>query len=69
MPPAEGLIFLNENFGFNLMSKIWLRSYTDLKGYSQVSIKQAELSKQALTKQSKINVVQWKNLGSFPQNS
>ena len=28
MPSAEGLIFQNENFGFGLMSKIWLRSYT-----------------------------------------
>ena len=29
MPSAEGLIFLNENFGFGLMSKIRLWSYTD----------------------------------------
>ena len=28
MPSAEGLIFKNENFGFSLMSKIRLRSYT-----------------------------------------
>ena len=28
IPSAEGLIFENENFGFGLISKIWLRSYS-----------------------------------------
>ena len=28
MPSTEGLIFLNENFGFGLISKIRLRSYS-----------------------------------------
>ena len=31
MSSAEGLIFLNENFGFGLMSKIRLRSYSGMK--------------------------------------
>ena len=31
MPSAEDLIFLNENFGFSLMSKIQLWSYTAMK--------------------------------------
>ena len=30
MPSAEGLIFQNANFGFGLMSKIRLRSYSGL---------------------------------------
>ena len=30
MPSVEGLIFKNENFGFSLMSKIRLLSYSDL---------------------------------------
>ena len=37
--------------------------------YSQVSSEQAELSEQALIKQSNVKVVQWESLGIFPQNS
>ena len=33
MPLVEGLIFLNKNFGFGLMSEIWLWSYTDPEWY------------------------------------
>jgi hypothetical protein len=50
-------------FGSNLPKKV-------PNHYSQGSIsEQAELDEQALIKQSKIKVIQWKNLGIFPQNS
>ena len=35
MPSTEGLIFLKENFGFNLMSKIRLQSYSVLLAKDQ----------------------------------